>query len=59
MVKVGNFPPNLTRKLKVIVCETPLLLLHENSEVGVNFTFFGEAELLKLGVFGRSYVKLS
>jgi hypothetical protein len=40
-------------KLKIPICEAPILLLHENIEVGVNFTFFGEAELVKLGMFGK------
>jgi hypothetical protein len=33
--------------------EAPILLLHKNIEVGVNFTFFGEAEMVKLRVCGR------
>jgi hypothetical protein len=31
---------NFTRKLKIGICEAPILLLHENSEVGANFTIF-------------------
>jgi hypothetical protein len=46
-------------ELKITICEAPLLLLPKNCEVGVNFTFFYEAELLKLGVFDRQVVKLS
>jgi hypothetical protein len=30
---------NFTRKLKIVVCEAPILLLHKTSKVGVNFTF--------------------
>jgi hypothetical protein len=40
-------------KFKIAICETTLLLLHKNYEVRVNFTFFYEAELLKLKVFDR------
>jgi hypothetical protein len=43
--------------LKIPICEAPLLLLPTNSEVVANF--FYEAELLKLEVFGRPFVKLS
>jgi hypothetical protein len=40
-------------KLKIPIREAPILLLHKNIEVGVNFTFFGEAEMVKLRVCGR------
>jgi hypothetical protein len=40
------------------ICEAPILLLHENSEVRANFTFF-KAELLKLRVFGKPFLKLT
>jgi hypothetical protein len=46
-------------KLIISVCKAPILLLHKNSEVGANFTFFLEAEPLKLEVFGKSFLKLS
>jgi hypothetical protein len=45
-------------ELKNPLREASLLLLPQNCEVGTNFTFFYEAELLKLGVFGTSFVKL-
>jgi hypothetical protein len=35
------------------ICEVYLLLLHRMCEVEANFIFFGEAGLVKLGVFGR------
>jgi hypothetical protein len=31
---------NFTGKLKIDICEAPILLLHENSKVGTNFTIF-------------------
>jgi hypothetical protein len=39
-------------KLKMAICEAPLLLLHKKCEVDANCTFFGEAGLMKLEVFG-------
>jgi hypothetical protein len=33
--------------------EATILLVHENSEVGTNFIFFGEAELAKLMVIDK------
>jgi hypothetical protein len=44
-------------KFKMSVCESPLLLLHENSEVEVNFTFL--SRVIEVRVFGRPSVKLS
>jgi hypothetical protein len=38
-------------KFKMFIPKSPIFLLHKNSEVGTNFTFF-KAELLKLRVFG-------
>jgi hypothetical protein len=35
----------------MFIPKSPIFLLHKNSEVGTNFTFF-KAELLKLRVFG-------
>jgi hypothetical protein len=46
-------------ELKIPIREAPLLLLPKNCEVGGQLHFFYEVELLKLGVFGRSLVKLS
>jgi hypothetical protein len=40
-------------QLKIPIHEVPIFLLHKNIEVGANFIFFGETELLKLGVFDR------
>jgi hypothetical protein len=40
-------------KLKIPICEASILLLHKNIEVGTNFTFSGEAELVKLRMFDR------
>jgi hypothetical protein len=40
-------------KLKKSICEAHILLLHKNLKIRVNFTFFYEAELLKLRVFGN------
>jgi hypothetical protein len=45
--------------LKIPIYEAPLLLLSKNCEVKVNFTFFYEAELLKLGVFDIPFINLS
>jgi hypothetical protein len=47
------------RELKIAVCEAALLLLCEIGEVDVNFIFFYEVERLKLGLFGRLFLKLS
>jgi hypothetical protein len=38
---------------KISIREAPVLQLHENLEVRVNFTIFYEAELVKLRVFDR------
>jgi hypothetical protein len=46
-------------KLKISICESLILLLHENSKIGVNFIFFLKAERLKLGLFGKHILKLS
>jgi hypothetical protein len=46
-------------KLKILIREASILLLHKNIEVGTNFTFYGKDELVKSGVFGRLFVKLS
>jgi hypothetical protein len=46
-------------KFKISICEVSLLLLSKNYEVGTNFTFFYEAEMLKLGVFCKPFIKLS
>jgi hypothetical protein len=40
------------------ICEAPILMIHKNSEVGNNFTFFN-VELLKLQVFDGAFLKLS
>jgi hypothetical protein len=40
---------NFMSELKNPICEALLLLLHENHEVGANFTIFFEAELLGSG----------
>jgi hypothetical protein len=40
-------------KFKISIREAPILLLHKNIEIGANFTFFGEVELVKLEVFDR------
>jgi hypothetical protein len=39
--------------LKISIGEVPILLLHKNIEVAINFIFFGEAQLVKLEVFDR------
>jgi hypothetical protein len=39
--------------------EVPFWLLHGFREVGANFTFFVEAKLVKLEVFGYSFMKRS
>jgi hypothetical protein len=44
---------NFTGKLKITIGKAPILLFHKNIEVGANFIFFGEAELVKLGTFGK------
>jgi hypothetical protein len=41
------------RKLKISIREASILLFYINIEVGANFTFFGEDELVKLEVFDR------
>jgi uncharacterized protein YfcZ (UPF0381/DUF406 family) len=40
-------------KPKIPIDEAPILLLHKNIEVEANFTFFCEAELVNLEVFGK------
>jgi hypothetical protein len=47
------------REFKTTIREVPFWLLHGFREVGANFTFFGEAELVKLWVFGYSFTKQS
>jgi hypothetical protein len=49
----GLFPSNFTGKLKITIGKAPILLFHKNIEVGANFIFFDEAELVKLGTFGK------
>jgi hypothetical protein len=52
--------PNFMVKLKRSICETLILQFHRTSEVRANFiSFFLEAELLKLGVFGKAILNLS
>jgi hypothetical protein len=48
------------QKLKRPISEAPILLLRQNIEVGATHLFFGlEAELLKLKMFDRPFLKLS
>jgi hypothetical protein len=42
-------------KFKLPICEAHFLLLQKNREVGINFTNFYEAELMKLDVFGKQF----
>jgi hypothetical protein len=57
VANVVNFSQFLDEAQKII-CEAPILMLHKNSEVGNNFTFFN-VELLKLQVFDGAFLKLS
>jgi hypothetical protein len=54
----GYFFLNFKRELKLLFVKHIFLLIHENNEVGTNFTFF-EANLLKIEMFNRSFIKLS
>jgi hypothetical protein len=45
-------------KLKKSICEAHILSFYKKDEVGANFIFFFEVELLKLGVFDRAFLKL-
>jgi hypothetical protein len=47
------------REFKTTIREVPFCLLHGFREVGANFMFFGEAELVKLWVFGYNFLKRS
>jgi hypothetical protein len=54
----GYFFLNFKRELKLLFVKHIFLLIHENNEVGTNFTFF-EANLLKIKMFNRPFIKLS
>jgi hypothetical protein len=44
-------------EFKTTTREVTFWLLHGFREIGANFTFFGDAELVKLMVFGYSFAK--
>jgi hypothetical protein len=58
MAYAGNLFSTSRGSSKLLFVKVHILLLHENNEVGGNFTFF-EVELLKLRMFGRPFEKLS